>query len=106
MLVPIIYKQAKIYIKAIKGTTFSVTEAIRLIPPMIMIPTKTIIISPIMVRALPPVIPKASTNCMAAWLDWAAFPPPKEAPIHKTAKITANVFPKRAKPRSSSPLVR
>ena len=61
-----IYKQARIYIRAIKGTTFSVTEAIRLMPPIIIIPTKTIIITPIIVRALPPVIPKELTNCIAA----------------------------------------
>ncbi len=54
------------YINAISGTTFSVTDAIRLIPPIIITPTTTIIISPIIVLALPPVIPKDSTNCMAA----------------------------------------
>ena len=43
---------------AIKGTIFSVTEAILLIPPIIIIPTKIIIIKPIIVLAFPPVIPK------------------------------------------------
>ena len=62
----IIYKHAQIYISAINGTIFSVTDAIRLIPPIMIIPTKTIIMIPIMVRALPPVISKESTSCMAA----------------------------------------
>ena len=34
------------YNKAMNGTTFSVTEAIRLIPPIIIIPTKTANITP------------------------------------------------------------
>ena len=36
---------------------------------------------PIIVLALPPVSPKELTSCIAAWLDWAAFPPEKNAPI-------------------------
>ena len=63
------YKQAIRYIRAINGTIFSVTKAIRLIPPIIIIPTKIIMIIPMIVRALPPVIPNESTNCIAAWLD-------------------------------------
>ena len=40
-LLNIIYRQAAKYKTAIKGTIFSVTEAILLIPPIIIIPTKT-----------------------------------------------------------------
>ena len=39
--------QAKIYRAAIRGTIFSVTDAILLIPPIIMIPTKTAKTKPI-----------------------------------------------------------
>ena len=60
------------------------------------IPTSTIIITPIIVRALPPPIPNDSTNCIAAGLDCAALPPPKEAPTHRKAKIPASTLPKFA----------
>ena len=56
------------YINAIKGTIFSVTEAIRLIPPIIMIPTKTIIINPIVVLALLPAQAIPATAATAATL--------------------------------------
>ena len=67
--VRIMYRQAPTYNSAIKGTIFSVTDAIRLIPPMIIIPTKIIINIPIIVRALPPSMPNEFTSCIAAWLD-------------------------------------
>jgi hypothetical protein len=49
-------KQAKTYIPAIKGTIFSVILAIRLIPPIITIPTKIAKIRPIIKPEAPPSI--------------------------------------------------
>ena len=48
----IIYKQANKYKSAMNGTTFSVTDAILLIPPIIIIPTKIAKIIPITAPAL------------------------------------------------------
>ena len=48
----IIYKHANKYNTAINGTIFSVTDAILLIPPIIIIPTNTAKITPIIAPAL------------------------------------------------------
>ena len=49
--IKIMYKHASRYMRAINGTTFSVTLAILFIPPMIIIPTIIAIIHPIIAPA-------------------------------------------------------
>ena len=103
--IPKIYKQANTYNPAINGTTFSVTCAILLIPPIIIIPTKIAKTTPIIAPAAVLSKPNNSFNTTVAWLDCAALPPPNEPPIQKIAKTTAAILPTTLKPLSFRPLL-
>ena len=65
-LVPIMYMHAIKYNTAMNGTIFSVTEAILLIPPIIIIPTKKAKTRPIIVPALELLQPSSSFNTIVA----------------------------------------
>ena len=65
-LLKMIYRQANTYMSAMKGTTFSVTDAILLIPPMIMIPTTIAKINPIMAPAAVLCSPSKSLSTIVA----------------------------------------
>ena len=62
-------------------------------PPMMMIPTKIAKTIPMMAPAAVLSQLKSSLMTMVAWLDCAAFPPPKDPPIQKIAKIMAAILP-------------
>ena len=89
-----------------KGTIFSVTLAIDLMPPTItrktMVASSSPVIQPLPLRKLdsPPVM---LTSCAWAWLAWNMLPPPKEPPMQKIEKTTA-MIPPPPKPRSRKPL--
>ena len=100
-----IYIQAKTYKKAIKGTTFSVTDAILLIPPIIINPTIPAIIKPIIAPALVLSKPKSCLIARVAVLDCAAFPPPKDPPIQNIANNDAATVPNVLKPLDFNPLL-
>ena len=68
----------------IKGTTFSVTVAIRLMPPMMTTPVIIAKNIPIMKPADPPSKSPTLIICAAAWLAWKALPPPKAPPTQRT----------------------
>ena len=66
---PITTKAANRYIPTINGTTFSVTAAILLRPPMITKPTQIAITIPNISPEAPPVKPAVLLKIIAAWLD-------------------------------------
>ncbi|MCY1377941.1 hypothetical protein D9M69_655400 [compost metagenome] len=92
-----------------KGTSFSVTRAMDLMPPMMTRPTDTATISPnsqpLPAKKLvsPPVTP---TICWKLWLAWNMLPPPMAPPTQQMAKNTARNLPRRGKPCSARPLER
>ena len=65
-LVPMMYKHAIKYNTAMNGTIFSVTDAILLIPPIIMTPTNKAKIKPIIVPALELLQPSNSFSTIVA----------------------------------------
>src|SRR5919106_5504127 len=100
---------APTYITPMNGTTFSVTRAIDLMPPMITTPTITATTSPnsqplsAMKPASPPVM---LTICWNDWLAWNMLPPPSEPAMQQIAKNTARTLPNPAMPFSARPLLR
>ena len=98
-----IINDATTYIPAINGTIFSVMLAIRLIPPIITIPTSIAKIEPMITPVEPPVKLNSVAICIVAWLLWKAFPPPNDAPTHRIANNTPNTFPKPGIPVDARP---
>jgi len=84
-----------------KGTSFSVTRAMDLMPPMMTIPTATAKqrpmsqLSPAIGLSAPPV---TAWIWAVAWLAWNMLPPPSAPPMQKIAKRMARVLPKPALP--------
>ena len=89
-----------------KGTIFSVTVAIRLIPPMITMPTRIAIKTPKIVPPKGESMPRLPRKMLAAWLLWNMLPPPNDPPMHMIAKSTASTFPNCFMFRSARPFER
>ncbi len=94
-----------------KGTTFSATAPIRLIPPRITAPVKTVITMPLIHVSMP----KAFSTALAIPLAWTMLPIPKPASPPKMAKavpshcqcfpspfLMANIGPPACSPLSST----
>ena len=91
-----------------KGTSLSVTLAIRLMPPMMTTPTQAASTMPkITPDELPPRNPSSPpvTDFIwaKAWLAWKALPPPSEPKMQKTAKAAARNLPRPTMPCCASP---
>ena len=93
------------------GTRTEATSPIRLMPPMITVPTARARSRP--KATAPASLPshgalssKVFATWAKAWFDWYMLPPPKLPPMHITAKTTARKRPSPPRPISASPSLR
>ena len=87
-----------------KGTIFSVTLAIDLMPPRMTMPTARAKAMPMAhVRPVLPSLPVTARIWAVAWLAWNMLPPPSEPRMQNTAKAAASTLPRPLSPRSARP---